>query len=182
MTTEDQELNVMRLVHEALAPLDQNVALRVVRWAYERSKEKVEGKLAPGSAPLKSAPQIVDPLEKEPGNSTPTNKTFEDLPALYDAANPTTESERALIVGFWLQEEEGNDGFYSYSVNLRLKGMGYQIGNITKAFDSLMNAVPRLVIQVGRGETPQARKKLKLTTEGIRRVEAMLRQNPKGKL
>lgn len=171
--SEDDELNAMGAVAEALAPLEPNVALRVVRWAYERAKEKVLGGVGGSGGPPKSVP----PLGDASGGSEETDKKqFADLPALYDAASPSTESERALVVGYWFQVVEKNDGFYSYSVNTRLKHMGYQIGNITRAFDSLMSESPRLVIQLGKGDTRQARKKLRLTTEGIRKVESMIQQ------
>lgn len=168
---EDAELDAMKAVKNAIADLEPNVALRVVRWAYERTKERVGAGGSTKALPsLESVPTIS-------GASTVTEPAqFPDLPALYHAANPSTEAERALVGAYWAQVREGAESFNSYGINTKLKNMGYQIANVTKAFDALLNDSPRLVIQVSKGDSAQSRKKLRLTTEGIRKVERMLQQ------
>ena len=56
-------------------------------------------------------------------------------------------------------------------VNTLLKSQGYPIGNITRAIEALRSASPSLILQLEKsGKSRQARKKLKLTEEGIRSV------------
>lgn len=172
--SEDRELAAMQAIMDALAPLESNVALRVVRWAYERSKEKLPASGTPQRP--SSPPPPLEPSSPSEGGEV-DKQQYPDLPAFYHAIDPSTDPERALVVGYWFQMAEKSDGFYSYSINSRLKKIGFQIGNITRAFEALMEEKPGLVFQVSRGDTPQARKKLRLTTEGIRKVESMLQRD-----
>ena len=57
-----------------------------------------------------------------------------------------------------------------------LKNQGHPIGNITRAFDTLRESRPAYVSQLEKaGKTKQARKKMKLTVTGIRKVEEMMK-------
>lgn len=104
-----------------------------------------------------------------------TEVEFEDVSDLFDTANPGTDSEKALIVGYWLQEFEGRDQLEAQQINNELKNLGHGVNNITSAFTDLMNRQPRLVRQVSKsGSARQARKKYKITREGVRRVQAMI--------
>jgi len=52
------------------------------------------------------------------------------------------------------------------------------VENITVALGALVDDTPRLVIQTHKaGKTKQARKKYKLTAEGIKRIKQMLTGN-----
>jgi hypothetical protein len=99
-----------------------------------------------------------------------------DLAELFARTNPQTETERALVVGYWLQMSDGQSEFDSQRVNSELKHLGYPVSNITRAFDSLK---PTLVQQTKKtGTTKQARKRYRLTHAGQKRVEAMLAGRP----
>jgi hypothetical protein len=107
--------------------------------------------------------------------ATPTPGTFDAFHDLYHAANPSTESEKALVAGYWVQACQQNDGFDSFTANSALKGMGYTVSNITRALDALMSQEPKYVMQIKKtGTSRQARKVYKLTTAGLKRVAEML--------
>lgn len=96
---------------------------------------------------------------------------------LFDAANPQTEADRVLVVGYWLQVSEHADGFEAFPVSKHLKHLGHAVSNITRALDSLIAQSPRLVLQTSKsGSAKQARKRYKVTREGIKRVQSMLTQ------
>lgn len=77
-------------------------------------------------------------------------------------------------MGYWFQVIRAEADLDSQSLNTELKHLGYPIGNITRAVSALASSTPRLVVQIKKGGTTrQARKKFRLTVEGIRRVEAM---------
>jgi hypothetical protein len=96
-------------------------------------------------------------------------------------AAPKTDADKALVGGYWLQICRGNADFPSQDVNNLLKDQGHAIGNVTRAFDNLRECRPTLVHQLEKGgKTKQARKKLKLTQEGIKRVKSMLSGNIDG--
>ena len=61
------------------------------------------------------------------------------------------------------------------AVNSELKHLGYQSTNITRDLDALMARTPKMVLQVRKeGTTRQARKRYKLTREGIKVVEKLV--------
>ena len=67
--------------------------------------------------------------------------------------------------------------FAAINVNGHLKDLGHTVSNITRAFDSLINRSPRLARQIAKsGSAKQARKRYKVTREGIKRVKSMLAQ------
>ena len=86
------------------------------------------------------------------------------------------DSERALVAAYWFQYLGGVSDFDSATLNKELKHLGHQSSNITTALTSLMSKKPQLVIQTRKsGASKQARKKYKLTNEGIKQVQRMLR-------
>ena len=102
---------------------------------------------------------------------------FDNFASLFDAANPTKESERALVAGYYLQEVEKRENFGSQDVNTMLKKLGRGVGNIARAFDDLQATTPRLIHRLGKkGKTQQARKVFEVTGEGFKKVRSMIAQ------
>jgi hypothetical protein len=170
LNNELAELDVMRTLAEALEGLDEGAQARVLKWACDRYKIGPLPKMSPA---LSVPPHKLDP---QPGqNEQEEGDLFADLPTLYSAANPRTQSEKALIVGFWLQLIQGQSDLDSFEINKRLKNLGHGAANITRALEDLIAVRPQLVIQTRKsGTSKQARKKYRLTAEGISRVKQML--------
>ena len=104
--------------------------------------------------------------------------SFGEVAEMYHAVRPTTDAEKALAVSAWMQQSEGRDGIDSYSVNNSLKHLGYPIGNITRAFETLIIQRPALMIQLRKaGTTKQARKLFKVTDAGLKKVIEMIRMS-----
>jgi hypothetical protein len=159
MELEIPELKAMAEVASIFAALEEEEVQRVLKWANEKYRFRV------GSPPPASA--LVSGLAEK------TN--FSDLPALFDAAKPTNGLERILVGAYFSQVVKGDADFDSQSLNAQLKHLGYPSANITRDMESLVNRSPKLVIQTRKeGTTKQARKKFRLTTEGIRTVDALL--------
>jgi hypothetical protein len=126
----------------------------------------------------------LPPLRGRTATSTDSDRPalgagqYADLGDLFDAANPQTEAERVLVVAYWVQVVEGTEGFESFRVNKELKHLGHHVSNITRAIDSMIGQTPRLILQTSKsGSARQARKRYKVTREGIKRVQAMLAQS-----
>jgi hypothetical protein len=97
------------------------------------------------------------------------------LADVFSAANPGTHDYKALVVGFWFQAVKGASDLDAQAVNTELKQLGHGLKNITAAFAALISARPQLAIQVRKaGTTKQARKRYRLTNEGLKRVQLML--------
>lgn len=166
---DDKQITAMQKVVEALSGLDEadlRVVLGFVGMRYGGIKAPPPH--MPGGNPQGGAPNN--------GNGGgPSAGTYNTFPDLYHAASPETESDKALVAGYWIQVCQQKDGFESFAANSVLKDMGYTISNITRAFDALMAQDPKYVMQIKKtGTSRQARKVYKLTQAGLKRVGEML--------
>jgi len=162
----DPEIQAMETVSSALSKLDEETVGRVLRWAADRHKITlgVRGKAA-GSD--------IGRFAKEEGGGS--GQEFQDFPTLYNAVNPSTDAEKVLVAGYWFQAVKNQNELHAQQLNSELKHLGHPVSNVTAALTDLMQRQPRLVLQTRKsGTTRQARKKYKLTTEGIRKVQSML--------
>jgi hypothetical protein len=159
--TMDVEIKAMAAISTALQGLEPEAIRRVLKWATDRYQVK------PASPP---AAEFVDrPLLGSP----PT--AFNEFSELFDAANPTTNVDKALVAAYWFQVVQQHDDLDSQQLNNELKHLGHPSANITRDLDSLINRSPRWLMQTRKqGTTKQARKRYKLTREGIRAVEKLL--------
>lgn len=166
----DPEFTAMQTVFATLQSLDSEARGRVM--AYVASRLDLPGHLL-------SAPKVQD---RTPDNDIPKpdkpqdrNATFESLAELFDASHPSTNAEKALVAGYWLQVCQGHETFDSQSANKELKHLGDGLANITSAIDSLKNQKPALALQLRKsGRTQQARKTYKITVAGVKAVENMI--------
>lgn len=164
--SDDPEIKAMSAIAEALTGLESEAVSRVLRYAAERHNISL-GRPSPSAQQAKRATERQAEVSDE--------KTFSDVASFYDAANPRTEPEKVLVIGYWFQEVEKQEELESQLLNTTLKNMGHGVSNITKSFQALMNHSPRWAIQTKKaGTSKQARKKYRITTEGIKRVRAMI--------
>ena len=154
----DPEIKAMEDIAQTLEPLDPTVRGRVLQWVRGRFQ---------GATPPDEPEHAADDGAQD--------SHFDDVMSLYDAANPTSDTERALVGGYWLQVCEDGGDFGSQTVNTALKNLGHGVKNITTAFDGLSQKSPALVRQVQKsGSTKQARKKYRVTAAGIKEVQRLL--------
>lgn len=99
-----------------------------------------------------------------------------DLPTFFSEKKPKTDKERALVVSYWFQYNEGNENIDALSVNKALYQINpdFKILNITRAYHLLQNHKPPLVIQTQKSsENKQGKKFYKLTQAGKKFVDEM---------
>ena len=171
------EIKAMQAVAEAVTDLDAEARGRVLRWAAERFGVPVS---APGRPVMRSAgggSQLNIPMNANGAGDMEVQK-YSDIAELYAAASPESESDKALVAGYWFQFQDGRDDFAAQEINSALKNLGHPIKNITSAFDSLKARKPAPVMQLKKaGSTKQARKTYKLTLAGKSAVEMMIGQH-----
>lgn len=156
----DDELKAMGEIQRVLSKIEPATAARVARWAAERYRAFSAERTLLGAAD---------------GFGTGSGSGAGDLAATYEAANPTTTRERVMVVTYWFQVAQGQTDVDSQSVNSELKQLGHGLKNITGAFTDLIREKPQLMLQVRKsGSTRQARKKYRLTNEGIKKVKALM--------
>ena len=158
----DAEIEAMRAITELMHGLQVDQVRRVLSWANDKFGGQV-----------RTTVSMQESRTTEAANPRPP--IFAALADLYDAASPSTEPEKLLVVAYWFQVVQGTGELESQVLNKELKNLGHPVGNITRAFSSLAETTPRLVMQTRKtGSTKQARKRFRLTVEGIRRVGQML--------
>lgn len=168
---EDAELKAMQEIASAMRALgdDKAATIRVVRWVVDR--------YARSTTPVSSAAEGAPAPGMNLISSSDDTPRFSDLGELYAEANPQTEADRALVVGYWYQFVEGQPDFAAFTINKALRDLGYPVGNITNAIGALGTKHPKLAIQLKKaGTSKQARKTYKLTAAGKAAVEGMIRQ------
>src|SRR5690554_5397368 len=104
----DSELDAMSIVSGALSSLDENARGRVLRWAAERYGVGL-GDVQRGRTPSDSN-----------GDTTPDDSStglagegtqYKYFAELFSAANPSNESDKALVAGYWVQILQGSDNW-----------------------------------------------------------------------
>lgn len=157
--TQDKELEALTSIQETLQGVDEEARKRIL--AYLVGRHGVAGAVQ-GRGALRG-----DVIEQ--------GLKFVDVAELYHAAEPQTESQKALVGGYWFQVCEKQGGFDGQTVNTALKHLGEGVSNITAAMSALADRKPALAMQVKKkGTTRQARKQYRLTTAGIEAVERMV--------
>ena len=166
---QDPEITAMGKLNEVLSSLDTSVQQRVLRWAGERfgvplSEERKSALLDRPSVGHRS----IDNAGSELG-------LFGDVASLFETANPKTDPDKALVVGYWFQVIKSQQDWDGLSINKELKQLGHGASNIAVSLRRLIDQKPGLAMQTKRsGNSKQSRKKYKLTTQGIKRVKQML--------
>jgi len=156
------ELEAMKAVAQAVEALDLASRRRVLRWATDVL-----------IGPANPTGGINIPPAQDGASSSPVDTG--DVASFFAKAGPSTGPERALAIGYWLQEQSGGQDFEAFSLNAELKHLGHRLPNVTKTLTLLMSQKPALVIQTRKGgSAQQARKLYRLTAEGVRRVHSML--------
>lgn len=161
------EIEAMKNVSSALNQLDEAARSRVLRWAFDIFNVNINVQRT-----SKTQASIENDTQNEADNH---QDSYDDIADLYSRSNASNDPEKALIVGYWVQVIEKQQDFDSQRINKELKHLGHGVTNITSALSSLIGRKPALVIQTRKsGNSQQARKKYKLTHEGIKRVKEML--------
>jgi hypothetical protein len=163
---DDAEFSAMKTVYETLKALDAPGQGRVLEYVVGRLGIDWPGRKLP------SRKHKTDTPEDEAGDDAPASK-FDSFAELHAAFDPSTDSERALVAGYWLQVCQQAPSFDAQSANSELKNLGHPLSNVTVALTTLIKLKPSQVLQLKKsGNTRQARKTYKLTTAGIAVIEA----------
>lgn len=171
------ELAAMKTIYDTLQALDEPARQRVMDYVSNLLGLTQQPRSA-AAPPANGQDNEVEEVEVEERASSVTtgSPSFSSFAELHDAAQPKSQSEKALVAGYWLQQLQGGESFDSFSVNKELKNLGEGVPNITSALDTLKGQKPALVLQLKKsGKSRQARKTYKVTVAGLKTVENMIR-------
>ena len=167
----DAEFGSIQAIFKALQPLSAEARVRVIEYIVARFEIELSSGQAKRAAPPLTSDETDEAIEEEQESA----QKFGSFAELFDAAAPSSNGDKALVAGYWLQVCEGSDTFSGQSANTELRNLGEHLANITNAMDSLKNQKPALALQLKKsGKSQQARKVYKITVAGIRAVEGML--------
>lgn len=95
--------------------------------------------------------------------------------ALLERWTPTSQQEVALLGAYYFNVTLGRDSFSGAEVNSVLKDHGRGSKNITQDLGAYIDSQPSLILQVKKsGNSKQSRKQYKITSPGVKYVEAKL--------
>lgn len=167
---EDAEFSAMQNLFVALEPLETEARSRVLGYVVARLgiNLRAGGTRSNGD---KDSSSIAAEVNR--GDVSP--RDYASLAELFDATQPKSNADKALVAGYWLQVCQGAETFDGQSANKELKHLGHGLTNITNAVDSLKGQKPALALQLKKsGTTQQARKVYKITAAGVKAVEDMI--------
>lgn len=160
------EIEAMKKIIEVFARLDDSTRIRVLKWAIDKF-----------AANKKDILSLEEKTKFTECTTEQKKKTFPDLPTLFSALAPSSGSDKVLVAGYWFQVYEKREDLSAQEINSALKHLGHGVSNVTVCMNVLMSSTPKLVMQVRKsGTTQQSRKEYRLTSEGIKRVEEMIKK------
>jgi len=163
----------MAAVASALAELESDAQSRVLRWAADRYGADI-GKTQGGTARHRRH-EDDDSDEITDEEITAEDPTFDHFADLFNACQPKTGEDKALVAAYWFQSVQGQATWQSARLQTELKNMGHAIPNITESLSLAIKRKPARVLQVAKsGSSKQARKTYKLTHEGLVYVQGMM--------
>ena len=170
-TSFEDEIEAMSSIGRTLESLKPDARERVLQWLVGRFVGTVPTSRARVAMPAPKPGEVA--LDQQSSGNQDDPDHFEDFADLYDAVNPSTAAERALVAGYWASRNKRD--FRGQEVNALLKELGFGVGNITDALSTLMNRKPNEVMQTRKsGAARQSRKDYRLTKAGRDRLREML--------
>jgi hypothetical protein len=147
------------------------------------AEEKVvvqEAAQAAAPAPETAAPQPEAPETQPDKKVDPLKglglKRYKSIETLFLSSNTKTVGSKVLLAAAYLQEKLNFEEISSFDVNSRLKKMGYGVSNISNTLNTLIKKDPPLMIQTKKeGDSKQAKRKFRVTEEGLQEARTYLR-------
>jgi hypothetical protein len=171
---DDPEIKAIEGAYASLKDLDDEAKLRVIKWLTDKfslnitSLKNNQNPVAPENSRSSEEKNIsIQDLQLS---------SFTQLSELFAHIDPKTDGEKALVVGAYLQEVQGQPELTGRLINDELKHLGHGASNITTTISFLISKKPNLMIQTRKeGKSQQAQKKYRVTTEGFKLVKEMIK-------
>ena len=175
----DQEIEVLSKCYDLLSGLDDDVKVRALQWLSSKfhlgqttltlpsdvAAMTANGGTAPAGAP--AAAPVAPPTAAE--SAKKGIDAFPSFEAMFKHVRPSSDSEKALVAAVYLQIKRDSSELTSAQVQKELKRIGHRVSNITQAISALVKK--KMMLQLSKeGTSQQARKKYKVTREGVKTV------------
>ncbi len=180
----DQEMEVLSKCYDLLKGLDDEVKIRTMQWL--SSKFRIgqstlvlsSGDMGMHEGNGSAATPVEKPAEAPASASAPAPSgidAFNSFTDLYKHVKPSSDAEKALAAAVFLQLRKDSPDLTSAQVQKELKRIDQRVSNITQAISALVKK--KFMIQLAKeGTSQQARKKYKVTREGIKFIDDILKK------
>ena len=163
------EFAAMKKIHDELEPLEPDARKRVLDYLINLLDVKIAGRHTSSDVGATALEQRTSDSRAE------LDESYGTFAELFDAADPKSNADKALVASYWLQVHERVEGLDAQSANNLLKNLGHGLTNVTVALSALKEQKPSLVLQLKKsGSSQQARKTYKVTMAGIKAVQSMI--------
>lgn len=189
----DQELTTLTKCVELIGELNAEAQTRVTHYLVSKFDTDFKGpqsRSTDAPVPTKesaassaisvggaASKAVVDkPILRKLGDNEHLRiEDFSTAAELFKVAKPKRAHEKALVVAAFLTVKGGIKELKSADIQKGLRQVDKGLQNITNVITRLQTNKPRLMVQTRKaGDTQQARKRFKVTQEGLDMVEAML--------
>lgn len=183
----DQEIEVLSKCHDLLKDLDNDVKVRALQWLSSKFHlgqttltlaSEIE---AAESASTSNGDTATTAAPAKPAKSTAASSaaggidSFNSFNELFKFVKPKSDSDKALVSAYFLQMKKDLPELTSALVQKELKKIDQRVSNITQAISALVKK--KMMIQLYKeGDSQQARKKYKVTHEGIKTIAELLKK------
>jgi len=167
MEEHDTEYEVMGVLLQEFKKLDDKDARqRVLDWLarkFSLSTPKPTGSEEQPSAGRDTEVKLV------------TLTSFNSLADVFAQVSLEMDKDKALVAAAFFQNKWQKTEITGWEINKELKQLGHGVSNITSAISQLIDVSPSLMIQTRKeGKTRQAKKKYKVTAEGLKAIQQIL--------
>lgn len=187
----DPEIEAIAKCYDLIKVLEDDSKIRVIQWLVSRFELNPQPSTWNGhSSPARQSSQnravsILPPSNNDSdlnGGETliavpqeNTIESFDSVAEIFASTSPNNDWEKALVVAAFSQVKNALSDFTSYEINKELKNLGHASSNITKALDNCIDRKPQLILQLKKvGKSRQAKKKYKVSNEGLMYVKSMI--------
>lgn len=167
----EKELSTLSRCYDLFDSLDDDAKVRAFQWLSNKFKLGQTTLTIASETPVSmQSPMVPGVVTQAPKEATPTGvESFNSFEELFKFIKPSSDSEKALVAAVYLQLKKDLSDLTSAQVQKELKRINNRVSNITQAISALVKK--NMMIQLSKeGNSQQARKKYKVTLEGIKQI------------
>jgi len=140
----------------------------------KRKIKETENKIEPPQMSI-AQPEENAEIDTDPQKGTGL-KRYKSIEALFLSSNLKTVTSKILLAASYLQEKNNLEEIATRDINESLRKLGYDVTNIAVTLNSLIQKKPPMLIIVGKeGDSKQARRKFKVSEEGLALAKSFLK-------
>ena len=176
----DPEIVAMNKVYNVFRNLDNGKRKRIIHWLIDRFGLMGDKPLHELTHPIQKQTE-TKPMKKEKQEKAvkPLEKRgvkqYDTVLDLFSEAKIKKSTGKILLMAAYLQERHNFKEITTYDINFRLKRIKHGVTNISSLINGILKRKPQLLDEIKKeGQTKHARRKFRVTEEGLKVVKNYL--------